>query len=97
MGVMPSFLAVNLDIVYLPKFRLFALLDLSPALPYSAREEMWGNIGVRPAQTYSFQENTTPPTPTTPPTHKPSTPRDIQGFIIIPLICSLTCQQLNVP
>lgn len=67
MGVMPSFLAVNLDIVYLPKFRLFALLDLSPALPYSAREEMWGNIGVRPAQTYSFQENTTPPHP-----HHPS-------------------------
>lgn len=61
MGAMPSFLAVNLDIVYLPKFRLFALLDLSPALPYSAREEMWGNIGVRPAQTYSFQENTDPP------------------------------------
>lgn len=32
----------GIDYVYLPMFRFFALLDLSPALPYSAREKRQG-------------------------------------------------------
>lgn len=31
-----------IDYVYLPMFLFFALLDLSPALPYSAREKRRG-------------------------------------------------------
>ena len=31
----------RLQMVYLPRFLLLPLRDLSPALPYSAREEMW--------------------------------------------------------
>lgn len=32
----------GIDYVYLPMFLFFALLDLSPALPYSAREKRQG-------------------------------------------------------
>lgn len=32
----------SIDYVYLPMFLFFALLDLSPALPYSAREKRQG-------------------------------------------------------
>lgn len=47
-------------------FLLFALLDLSPALPYSAREKMVGNIGVRPAQTCTSKSGNTNPLRNTP-------------------------------
>lgn len=35
-------LLTGIDYVYLPMFLFFALLDLSPALPYSAREKRQG-------------------------------------------------------
>lgn len=37
-----SLLLTVIDYVYLPMFLFFALLDLSPALPYSAREKRRG-------------------------------------------------------
>lgn len=46
-------LVTVIDYVYLPMFLFFALLDLSPALPYSAREKRQGHklVDIRPAQT----------------------------------------------
>lgn len=35
-------LLTGINYVYLPMFLFFALLDLSPALPYSAREKRQG-------------------------------------------------------
>lgn len=58
-------LLLIIDHVYLPMFRFFALLDLSPALPYSAREKRRGTDWFTSGQhihMYAVSERTWHPT-----------------------------------